>query len=116
MDRVMADCRRFESDANCQLTIIGPADDVVAAAVQHAVASHGHQDTPEMREQLRAMLEPESAYVAGGAAPKPHRGGGGAPPTRPPPDPPAAAAGGRRPPAPGCQAVGVVRGVRPSKR
>jgi plasmid stability protein len=65
MDRVMADCRRFESEANCQLTIIGPADDVVAAAVQHAVASHGHQDTPEMREQLRTMLEPESAYVPG---------------------------------------------------
>src|SRR3954463_13791845 len=65
MDRVMADCRRFESDANCPLTIIGPAGAGVAAAVQHAVASHGHQDTPEMREQLRAMLEPESAYVPG---------------------------------------------------
>jgi Protein of unknown function (DUF1059) len=71
MDRVMADCRRFESDSNCQLTIIGPADDVVAAAVQHAVASHGHEDTPEMREQLRAMLEPESAYVAGERTPEP---------------------------------------------
>jgi plasmid stability protein len=71
MDRVMADCRRFESDSNCQLTIIGPADDVVAAAVQHAVASHGHQDTPEMREQLRAMLEPESEYVAGERTPEP---------------------------------------------
>jgi hypothetical protein len=65
MERVMADCRRFESDRKCQLTIIGPADDVVDAAVQHAVASHGHQDTPELREQLRAMLEPESAYVPG---------------------------------------------------
>jgi plasmid stability protein len=71
MERVMADCRRFESDSNCQLTIIGPADDVVAAAVQHAVASHGHPDTPEMREQLRAMLEPESAYVSGERTPEP---------------------------------------------
>jgi plasmid stability protein len=71
MERVMADCRRFESDSNCQLTIIGPADDVVAAAVEHAVASHGHQDTPEMREQLRATLEPESAYVAGERTPEP---------------------------------------------
>ena len=62
MERVMADCRRFESDSNCQLTIIGPADDVVAAAVQHAVASHGHEDTPEMREQVRAFLEPADAY------------------------------------------------------
>jgi hypothetical protein len=65
VDRVMADCRRFESENDCQLTIIGPADDVVAAAVQHAVASHGHQDTPEMREQIRTMLEPESAYTPG---------------------------------------------------
>ena len=71
MERVMADCRRFESDSNCQLTIIGPADDVVAAAVQHAVASHGHEDTPEMREQLRAMLEPESEYVSGERTPEP---------------------------------------------
>jgi plasmid stability protein len=66
----MADCRRFESDNNCQLTIIGPEDDVVAAAAQHAAASHGHEDTPEMREQIRSMLEPESAYVAGERAPE----------------------------------------------
>ena len=71
MDRMMADCRRFESDSECQLTIIGPADDVVAAAAQHAVASHGHQDTPELRENLRSMLEPESAYVPGDRTPEP---------------------------------------------
>ena len=65
MERFMADCRRFESDSNCTLTIIGPEDDVVAAAAQHAAASHGHEDTPELREQLRSLLEPESAYVAG---------------------------------------------------
>jgi plasmid stability protein len=74
MDRVMADCRRFESDSDCQLTIIGPEDDVVDAAVQHAVASHGHQESPEMREQLRAMLEPESAYVPGERTPAPFPG------------------------------------------
>jgi hypothetical protein len=71
VDRVMADCRRFESESDCQLTIIGPADDVVAAAVQHAVASHGHEDTPEMREQIRSMLEPESAYSPGERKPEP---------------------------------------------
>ena len=65
MDRVMADCRRFESDSNCQLTIIGPEDDVVAAAAQHAAASHGHEDTPELREMVRGLLEPESAYTSG---------------------------------------------------
>jgi hypothetical protein len=66
----MADCRRFESDNNCQLTIIGPQDDVVAAAAQHAAASHGHEDTPELRDQIRSTLEPESAYVAGEREPE----------------------------------------------
>jgi plasmid stability protein len=71
MERMMADCRRFESDSNCQLTIIGPEDDVVAAAAQHAAASHGHSVTPELHEQLRSMLEPESAYVPGERTPEP---------------------------------------------
>jgi hypothetical protein len=71
MERFIADCRRFESDSDCQLTIIGPADDVVAAAAQHAAASHGHEDTPELREQLRSLLEPESAYIPGERAPEP---------------------------------------------
>ncbi len=71
MERMMADCRRFESDNKCQLTIIGPEDDVVAAAAQHAAASHGHPDTPELHAQLRSMLEPESAYVPGERTPEP---------------------------------------------
>ncbi len=71
MERMMADCRRFESESKCQLTIIGPEDDVVAAAAQHAAASHGHPDTPELQEQLRSMLEPESAYVPGARTPEP---------------------------------------------
>jgi plasmid stability protein len=70
----MADCRRFESESKCQLTIIGPEDDVIDAAVQHAVASHGHTETPEMRERLRAMLEPESAYVPGERVAEPFPG------------------------------------------
>jgi plasmid stability protein len=65
MERKMADCRRFPSESNCSLTIIGDEDEVVEAAAQHAAAMHGHEDTPEMREQLRSMLEPESAYTPG---------------------------------------------------
>ena len=71
MERMMADCRRFDSDSKCQLTIIGPEDDVVAAAAQHAAASHGHPDTPALHEQLRSMLEPESAYTPGERTPEP---------------------------------------------
>jgi plasmid stability protein len=61
----MADCRRFESDSDCTLTIIGEEDEVVATAAQHAAAVHGHEDNAEMREQIRGMLEPESDYVPG---------------------------------------------------
>jgi Protein of unknown function (DUF1059) len=65
MSRVMADCRRFESDNRCTLTIIGAEDEVVAAAADHAISAHGHEDTPELREQIRGTLEPESAYTPG---------------------------------------------------
>lgn len=71
MERKMADCRRFESDSNCSLTIIGDEDEVVDAAVLHAVAAHGHTESDEMRDQVRSMLEPESAYSAGTREPEP---------------------------------------------
>jgi hypothetical protein len=71
MGRKIADCRRFESDNNCSLTIIGEEDEVIAAAAQHASAAHGHEDTPELRAQLQAMLEPEDSYVAGRREPAP---------------------------------------------
>jgi len=68
MARKIADCRRFESDSDCSLTIIGEEDEVVAAAAEHAASVHGHADTPEMRGQIRAFLEPEDSYVAGSRA------------------------------------------------
>jgi len=70
MSRVMADCRRFESESNCTLTIVGEEDEVVATAAQHAAAVHGHEDTPELREQLRGMLEPETTYTPGERQPE----------------------------------------------
>ncbi len=65
MSRVMADCRRFESESNCTLTIIGEEDEVVATAAQHAATVHEHEDTPKLRDEIRGTLEPESAYVQG---------------------------------------------------
>ena len=38
------------------LTIAGEEDEVVAAATEHAVAVHGHQDTEEVRTWLRQNL------------------------------------------------------------
>ncbi|SEG95924.1 Protein of unknown function [Actinacidiphila yanglinensis] len=57
--RKVADCRDYPSESNCTLTISGEEDEVVRAAVDHAVSVHGHTDTKEMREQLRGMLKDE---------------------------------------------------------
>jgi hypothetical protein len=64
MGRMMADCRRFPSESNCSLVIIGEQDEVARAAVEHAISVHGHEDTPELRQQLREFLEPAENYTA----------------------------------------------------
>ena len=64
MGRMMADCRRFPSENNCSLVIIGEEDEVAQAAAQHAVSVHGHEDTAEFRDQLRGFLEPAEQYSA----------------------------------------------------
>lgn len=71
MGRKMADCRRFESDSNCTLTIIGEEEEVLEAATQHAMTVHGHAGGLELREQLRMILEPEDAYVPGARTSEP---------------------------------------------
>jgi hypothetical protein len=63
--RKMADCRRFPSESDCSLTIIGEEDEVVRAAAEHAVSVHGHDDTSELRDQIKGMLEPEGSYTPG---------------------------------------------------
>lgn len=65
MARLMADCRRWPSETNCSLVIIGDEDEVVQAAAEHAQSVHGHQDNPELREQIRQFLEPAESYVPG---------------------------------------------------
>lgn len=57
--RKVADCRKFPSEKNCTLTIAGTEEEVVKAATEHAISAHGHKDTPELRTQIRAMLETE---------------------------------------------------------
>ncbi|SFS92681.1 DUF1059 domain-containing protein [Saccharopolyspora flava] len=60
MTRKVADCRKTPSEINCSLTIIGEEDEVVRAAAEHATSAHGHDNTPELREQIRTMLEDAS--------------------------------------------------------
>jgi len=56
MSRKMIDCRQVPNEIGCTLTIAGGVAVVLAAAAAHAVAKHGHQDTPELREMLRGAL------------------------------------------------------------
>ncbi len=57
--RKVADCRKYPSESNCTLTITGSEEEVVKAATEHAISSHGHKDSPELRAQIRQMLENE---------------------------------------------------------
>jgi predicted small metal-binding protein len=57
--RKIADCRLFPSEKQCTLTIAGTEDEVLEVAVQHAITSHGHKNSPELRNQIRAMLKDE---------------------------------------------------------
>jgi len=57
MTRRFIDCREFPSESNCSVTIMADTEDeLLAAAAQHAVAVHGHEDTPELRAGLRGVI------------------------------------------------------------
>jgi len=58
--RKSIDCRDYPSEKNCSLKISGTEEEVLDAAVQHAVSAHGHQDTLEFREQIKSMLKDEA--------------------------------------------------------
>ena len=58
MPRKYIDCREFPSETNCTLAISADTEkELLEAAVQHAVTVHGHKDTAEFREQLRACFK-----------------------------------------------------------
>jgi predicted small metal-binding protein len=58
MTRYSIDCRKYPSESNCSVAISADTkQELVDAAVQHAVMVHGHQDTPEFREQLTTMVK-----------------------------------------------------------
>lgn len=61
--RMVADCRKFPSEKNCDVYMSGSKEHVTEAAVQHAVGSHGHADTPEFRKQIEEFLTEETANV-----------------------------------------------------
>jgi predicted small metal-binding protein len=58
--RKSIDCRNYPSEKNCSLKISGTEQEVLDAAVQHAISAHGHEETPELREQIKSMLKDQA--------------------------------------------------------
>jgi predicted small metal-binding protein len=55
--RKYIDCREFPSESKCTLSIAADSEgELLEAAAQHAVAVHGHEDSPEMRAELRKLF------------------------------------------------------------
>jgi len=53
MPRYYVDCREQPSISKCSISIAADSkEELLEAAVDHAVAVHEHKDTPELREQL----------------------------------------------------------------
>ncbi len=55
--RKVVDCRLYPSEKGCSLSIEGTEDEVLETATQHAINSHGHADTPELRDQIRQIMK-----------------------------------------------------------
>ncbi len=56
-ERKTIDCRTYPSEKGCTLSIEGTEEEVLDAAMAHAVTAHGHTDGPELREKLRSLLK-----------------------------------------------------------
>ena len=70
MTRQYVDCREFPSESHCSVAISADSErEVLDAAVQHAVAVHGHTDTPELRQQVASAIKQGTPPVE---APKQH--------------------------------------------
>jgi len=58
MARQFIDCRELPSDSKCSVAIAADTEqELLEAAVQHAVLVHKHEDTPEFRQQLKQLFK-----------------------------------------------------------
>ncbi|MEP7183196.1 MAG: DUF1059 domain-containing protein [Betaproteobacteria bacterium] len=56
--RKYIDCREFPSVMNCTVALSANTDqELLEAAVQHAVAVHGHTDSPELRVEIKKAFK-----------------------------------------------------------
>ncbi|WP_428625449.1 DUF1059 domain-containing protein [Sedimenticola sp.] len=60
MTRYYIDCRDYPSDAHCTVALSADSkEELLEAAVQHAAQVHGHEDSPELRENMLKMFSEE---------------------------------------------------------
>ncbi len=59
MGRRMFDCREWPGE--CTLAISGDEDEDVDAQLVHIVQAHAQQESPQLRELIRASLKDASA-------------------------------------------------------
>jgi predicted small metal-binding protein len=58
MGRKYIDCREFPSEMKCTVAISADSEkELLDIAVQHAVVTHGHEDTPEFRQELKKAFK-----------------------------------------------------------
>jgi predicted small metal-binding protein len=56
--RKAIDCRNYPSDMHCTVAVSADsADELLEIAAAHAIAAHGHTDTPELRAVLRGLFK-----------------------------------------------------------
>lgn len=61
MTRMFIDCRKVPSDMNCTVSIAADSKkELMDAAVQHAVAVHGHKDSPELRDMIDKSIQTQT--------------------------------------------------------
>lgn len=56
--RYYTDCRETPSVANCTVAIFADSkEEIIETAMQHAVGTHGHDDTKEMRGEIAKSIK-----------------------------------------------------------
>jgi hypothetical protein len=58
-ERMYLDCREMPSESGCDIAMAGSEEHLVEAGAQHAITAHGHDDTPELRDEIRAAMKSE---------------------------------------------------------
>jgi predicted small metal-binding protein len=64
MSRKYIDCREHpDPNTKCSVSISADSDEeLVEAVVQHGIATHGMEDSPDLRKELRSLVKEGSPH------------------------------------------------------